>query len=312
MKIVFMGTPDFAATILKSLVEAGHEITGVYTQPDKPKGRSGALIASPVKEYALSQGFDVYQPQKIKEEEQVNILRNIDADIFVVAAFGQFLSKEILDMPKFGCVNVHGSLLPKYRGAAPIQRSIMNEEKETGVTIMRMDVGMDSGDIISQAITPISLEDDEISLYEKLAESGAKLLIDTLPLIENGTAKYIKQNEDEVTFAKMLRKEEGCLDFNMTASHLDAIIRGICVWPQGYAFLNGKMLKVCKAKAVSLEDEAALALKPGSLFVTKKNLYVACKEGFLELLEVVPEGKKKMPAMDFARGSRLVTGDRFD
>ena len=307
MKIVFMGTPDFATTVLKALVEAGHEITAVYTQPDKPKGRSGALIPSSVKEYAISQGFKVYQPEKIKLPEEVEVLRSIPADVFVVAAFGQFLSEEILNMPRLGAINVHGSLLPEYRGAAPIQRSIMDGKTETGVTVMKMDKGMDSGDMYAKAVVPITSEDDEISMYLKLADEGAKLLVGILPDIESGKLVPQKQDADKVTFAPMLKKEEGLMDFGMSAHLLDCRVRGMSEWPNTYTLFNGKLLKVYKAKEQGNIEAAPGDLMPGALYVTKKNLYVKTGEGFLELLEVQPEGKKRMPAMDFARGVHLET-----
>jgi len=311
MKIVFMGTPDFAKSILEALVEAGHEITGVYTQPDKPKGRSGALIASPVKEYALTQGFKVYQPEKIKRPEEVEILKSIEADVFVVAAFGQFLSEEILNMPKFGCINVHGSLLPKLRGAAPIQRSIMNGDDVTGVTIMRMDKGMDSGDMIVKGEIPITDSDDETTMYDKLASLGAAMIVDVLPEIEAGTCTYTPQNHDEATFAPMLKKEEGLMDFTMSARILDCRVRGMSVWPGTFTYFGGRLLKVYKAKVADIQDEAVSVLETGSIYVTKKNVYVKTSDGVLELLELQPEGKKRMPAMDFARGAHLATGDKL-
>ncbi len=306
-----MGTPEFAECVLKALVEAGHEITAVYTQPDKPKGRSGALIAPPVKEYALSQNLPVYQPEKIKVAEEVERLKTIPADVYVVAAFGQFLSQEILDIPKLGCINVHGSLLPKLRGAAPIQRSIMEGLTETGVTIMRMDKGMDSGDMIAKAVVPITDEDDEVTMYDKLAASGAKLLIDTLPAIEAGTCEYVKQNHDEASFAPMLKKEEGLADFNMSARELDCRVRGMSVWPNVYTYYNGKLLKIYKARENKTDVSEAASLKNSEVFVTKKQLFVKTASGLLELLEVQPEGKKRMPAMDFARGMHLETGHKL-
>lgn len=307
MKIVFMGTPEFSAEILKALVEAGHEITGVFTQPDKAKGRSGVPVASPVKEYALSKGFAVFQPDKIKRPENVEALKNIPADVFVVAAFGQILSQEILDIPKFGCINVHGSILPKYRGAAPIQRAIANGETETGVTIMQMDKGIDSGDIISIVKFPILDTDDEMSVYAKMADYGSKELVNVLKMVEDGNVTRTAQDASLATYAPMLTKEEGLLDFSKTAAELDCLVRGFRQWPTAYTFCNGKMIKVFAAKAVEGDCNG----EGGILSVTKKNIYVSCREGLLELLEVQPEGKKRMSAMDFARGFHLVSGDRL-
>lgn len=225
MKVVFMGTPEFAATILKNIHEAGHEIVAVYSQPDRPKGRSGKPVASPVKEYALLNNMAVYQPERIKRPEEVELLKTFGADIFVVAAYGQIISKEILDIPRFGCVNTHGSLLPKLRGASPIQRSIANGDTVTGVTVMRMDVGVDTGDIISKVEVPIEDVDDEASMYAKLAEAGGKLLVETLTDIENGTATYTKQDDSLATYAPMLKKEEGLLDFSNSARAIDCLVR---------------------------------------------------------------------------------------
>lgn len=305
MKIVFMGTPDFAAGILKALYEDGHEITAVYTQPDKPKGRSGALIASPVKEYAMEKGIPVYQPIRIKRPESVEELKTIPADVFVVAAFGQILSEEILNMPKYGCVNVHGSLLPKYRGAAPIQRAIADGETITGVSIMKMDKGIDTGAVYSSVSFPILDTDDEKSVYEKMTVFGAKELLRVLPKIESASIEAKPQDDSIATYASMLTKEEGLIDFNCTMREIDCKVRGFREWPTAYTFCNGKMIKVYSVRPLEGEHECI----PGILTVLKKNIYVSCRDGLLELMEVLPEGKKKMSGMDFARGFHLVTGD---
>ncbi len=312
MKIVFMGTPAFAADILKALVDAGHEITGVYTQPDKPKGRSGALIASEVKELAVSLGLTVYQPDRIKKPENVALLKTIPADVFVVAAFGQILSEEILNLPKFGCINVHGSLLPKYRGAAPIQRSIADGEEKTGVSIMQMDKGIDTGAVFSKVEFPILSSDNEDSIYSKMAEYGSGELIKVLKDIENGTAVSTPQDESLATYAPMLSKEEGLVDFNKSAWSIDCMIRGFQNWPTAYTHVNGKMLKIYSGRSVSKESVSCdNTLIPGTLIVHKKNIYVVTGEDLLELLEVQPEGKKRMGACDFARGLHLTTGDKL-
>lgn len=319
MKIVFMGTPDFASTILEALIDAGHEITAVYTQPDKPQGRSSELIASPVKKCALAHNIAVYQPEKIKAPEEVERLKTIPADIFVVAAFGQFLSEEILNIPKFNCVNVHGSLLPKLRGAAPIQRCIVNEDDVTGVTVMRMAKGMDSGDMISKVEVKIADDETEESLYEKLAVAGAKLIVDTLPSIENGTAVYTVQDESLVTFAPSIKKEEGKLDFNKTSHAISCQVRGFHLWPGTFTYKEGKLLKVYGVSILCADSEeyrnisaVATDFTPGSVVVTKKDVYVKTADGFVKLIEVQPEGKKRMPAIDYARGARLQTGESFD
>ncbi len=308
MKIVFMGTPDFAKTILEGLCEAGHEITAVYTQPDRPKGRSGKPVPSPVKEYAESRGLKVFQPERIKRPEEVGALQAVPADIFVVAAYGQILSREILDIPKYGCINAHGSLLPKLRGAAPIQRAIANGDDKTGITVMRMDEGMDSGDMILQEEVEITDSDDEASMYEKLAKVGSRLTLEALRLIEAGTAVYKKQDQSKVTFAPMLKKEEGLLDFSMSARLLDCKVRGFKEWPTAYTFVSGKSLKVFGAREYKETPNFEVPSEAGLFVVTKKQLFVTTGAGLLELLEVQPEGKKRMGAMDFARGQRIETG----
>lgn len=307
MNIVFMGTPEFAATILRTLVECGHNITAVYTQPDKPKGRSGALLPPPVKEYAVEQGIPVYQPERIKRPESVEVLKTITADLFVVAAYGQILSQEILDIPKYGCINVHGSLLPEYRGAAPIQRAIAEGKEKTGVTIMQMDKGMDTGDIILQREIDIMETDTEDSIYEKMAIVGSDCLVYALRLLEDGTLTRVPQNESLATYAAPLKKEEGLLDFaGKSAFELSCIVRGFQSWPTAYTGFGGKMLKIYMAKEASVDMGE---LKAGQVMVTKKNLYVNTVNGALELIEVQLEGKKRMSAMDFARGTHLATGD---
>lgn len=308
MKIVFMGTPDFAKTILEAVADAGHEIVAVYTQPDRPKGRSGALIASPVKEYALSKGYRVVQPERIKRPEEVAILKEFTADVFVVAAYGQILSQEILDMPGLCCINAHGSLLPRWRGSSPIQRSIANGDDKTGVTIQRMDAGMDSGDIMMQAEIPIEKTDDEASMYEKLALLGAELTLKTLKSLEEGTAAYVPQDESLVTYAPMLKKEEGLIDFSSSAHLIDCKVRGFKEWPTAYTSVNGKGLKIYAVSEVEDKPDTDIPDECGVFVVTKKKLFVTTGDGLLELLEVQPEGKKRMGAMDFARGQHIETG----
>ncbi len=313
MKIVFMGTPDFAATILKAVDEAGHEILAVYTQPDRPKGRSGKPVQSPVKEYAVSKGYKVFQPEKIRKPEEVEILKTFDADVFVVAAFGQILSQEILDIPKICPINAHGSLLPHLRGASPIQRAIAMGESETGVTIQRMDAGIDTGDIIDAVTVPIEDTDDETSMYEKLAIEGAKLTVKVLKSLSDNTATYKKQDESLASYAPMLKKEEGLLDLKLSAKELDARVRGFKEWPTVYTYIDGKLLKVYKTRPVDeIQADNEKSLEAGTFFVTKKNIYIKTAKGYLELLEVQPEGKKRMPAIDFARGAHIVTGTKIN
>lgn len=307
MKIVYMGTPDFAVGPLKAMVEAGYEIVAVVTQPDRAKGRSKQLVPSPVKECALSYGLPVFQPEKIKTPEAVNTLREYDADLFVVAAFGQIMSKEILDMPKFGCVNIHASLLPKYRGAAPIQWSIIDGEKETGVTIMQMDVGIDTGDILTQKIVPITDEDTGESLFDKLCVAGAELLMDTLPLIEQGKLNPVKQDEAKSSHAKMLTKEMGDIDFTKSADSIWHLIRGLNSWPSAYTRLHGKTMKIWQAK---VSDTVCDGIQPGTICsVYADHFEVACAEGVLAIYEVQLEGKKRTSVKDFLLGHKLEIGE---
>lgn len=309
MNIVFMGTPDFAATILRALAEAGHNIKAVYTQPDKPQKRSSELIASPVKEYALTKGFTVRQPDRIRNADEIEVLKSFDADVFVVAAYGQILSQEILDIPKFCPVNVHGSLLPKYRGASPIQRAIADGEEVTGVTIMRMDKGVDTGDMIAKVAVPITDNDDEDTMYARLADEGSKLLIEVLKTIEAGTVSFTPQDESEATYAPMIKKEDGLIDFTRSAREIDCKVRGFKKWPTAFTYVGGKMLKIFETKVVSdIPDADTADFEPGCFVITKKKIYVTTGDGFIELVSVQPEGKKRMPGMDYQRGAHIENG----
>lgn len=305
MKILFMGTPDFAVGILDAIVNSENEVTAVVTQPDRPRGRSGKLAASPVKEYATSHGLRVLQPLKIKEAGEVERLRGIDADIYVVAAFGQILSKEILDIPPYGCINVHASLLPRYRGAAPIQWAIADGRKYTGVTIQQMNEGVDTGDIISSAIVDIAEDETGGSLFERLMDEGATLIVKTLREIADGTAKHIPQDESEATYAKMLKKEMGLIDFSRQAKETERLIRAFTPWPGGYTYLNGKMLKI---KECRVEEEQNPS-PPGTVIGTSRDgIRVSCGKGVLVLTGIQPEGKKEMSAADFLLGNRIEEG----
>ena len=309
MNIVFMGTPDFAATILRALVEAGHNIKAVYTQPDKPQKRSSELIASPVKEYALTKGFTVRQPDRIRNADEIEVLKSFDADVFVVAAYGQILSQEILDIPRFCPVNVHGSLLPKYRGASPIQRAIADGEEVTGVTIMRMDKGVDTGDMIAKVAVPITDNDDEDTMYARLADEGSKLLIEVLKTIEAGTVSFTPQDDSEATYAPMIKKEDGLIDFTRSAREIDCKVRGFKKWPTAFTYVGGKMLKIFETKVVSdIPDADTRDFEPGCFVITKKKIYVTTGDGFIELVSVQPEGKKRMPGMDYQRGAHIENG----
>lgn len=308
MKVVYMGTPDFAVGPLEALVKNGYEVTAVVTQPDKAKGRSGQLTPSPVKECALKYNIPVLQPVKIKTPEAVEELKQYEADIFVVAAFGQILSKEILDMPKFGCINIHASLLPKYRGAAPIQWSIIDGEEETGVTIMQMDVGLDTGDILTQKIVPITAEDTGESLFDKLQIAGSELLIETLPMIENAKVTPVKQDEEKSTYAKMLTKELGNIDFSKAADEIEHLVRGLNSWPSAYTYYGKKTMKIWKAQVVkeTIPGESGQIVR-----VNKDSIDVACGKDLLRILELQLEGKKRMPVKDFMLGHKFELGTVF-
>lgn len=306
MRIVYMGTPDFAVPPLAAMAEAGYDVAAVVTQPDKPKGRGKTLAPTPVKEEALRHGTPVYQPVKVRDSAFIEILKDLAPDIIVVAAFGQLIPKEILDMPAFGCINIHASLLPKYRGAAPIQQAVIDGEKESGVTIMRMGTGIDTGDMIAKAVVPLAPQETGGSLFDKLASAGADLLVKTLPEIFEGRAVYEKQPEESPTpYAGMITKNMGRMDFCRSAEELERLVRGLNPWPSAYTFLNGKTLKIWRS-AVSSETAGA---EPGTITGTgKEGISVACKKGTLLLQEVQLEGKKRMEADAFLRGCPLKEG----
>ena len=309
MKIVFMGTPDFAAGALKAIIEAGHEVTLVVTQPDRAKGRSDKLIPSPVKEVALEHNIPVFQPLKIKTPEAVAELRKYDADIFIVAAFGQIISQEILDMPRYGCVNIHASLLPKYRGASPIQRVILDGEKKTGVTIMQMDAGIDTGDMLYKVETEISDEDTFETLHDRLTGIGAEAIVEALPLIESGELVPEKQDDSQSCYAKLIKKEMGKIDFNKSAAEVSRLVRGMNPWPSAYTFLSGKQMKVWRVSVLPQTDDKAGKAVPGEIVeLTKDGITVKCGEGSVKILELQLEGKKRMAAKDFLLGSKPEVG----
>lgn len=305
MKIVFMGTPDFSVGALDALVEAGHEIIAVVTQPDKPKGRSGQMQFPPVKECALRHGLTVLQPVKIKTPEWVDKLRELNADVFVVAAFGQILSKEILDMPKYGCVNIHASLLPKYRGAAPINWAIINGEKETGVTIMQMNEGVDTGDMLSHVVVPIAPKETAESLFDKLAKAGAELIVETLPKLEAGEIIPVPQDESQSSHVKMMNKSLGKIDWNQDAVVIERLVRGLNSWPSAYTYYQGKGVKLWDCDVV----EAAVGAVPGTIIAVAKDSFdVATGNGALRVLELQLEGKKRMDTKSFLLGNQWKTG----
>lgn len=306
MRIVFMGTPDFAVPSLKALVEAGHEICGVFTQPDKPKNRGMKLQAPPVKEYALSAGLSVFQPAKMRDGEALEILRALKPDLIAVAAYGKLLPVDILELPRLGCVNVHSSLLPKYRGAAPINWAILNGEDETGVTIMYMAEGMDTGDILAQAKTPIDINENAAQLFARLADMGARLLVDTVAGLEAGKIKPIPQDSAKATHAPMLSKEQSPLDWTRTARQLHDQVRGLYPWPAAAAVLDGIR---CKVLCTALTEETTGSIPGTVLQADKKGLRVACGDGgVLDILELQPDGKKAMAASAFLLGHPVAPG----
>lgn len=314
MRIVFMGTPDFAVGALQALIEAGHQVAAVVTQPDKPKGRGKELQMTPVKACAVAHDIPVFQPVKIKEPEAVAVLRGYQADIFVVAAFGQILSEEILAMPKYGCINIHASLLPKYRGAGPIQWAIIDGEKKTGVTIMQMEKGLDTGDMLMQTEVEITPRETADTLHDKLAEAGARLIVEALPKIEAGQVTPRKQNDAESCYAKMLTKSMGRIDWSMEAEKLDCLIRGLISWPGASTLLRGKTLKIWEeepADAASFEAQTA-AKEPGTVLAVEKDaFYVQTGSGTLKVTEVQPEGKRRMAVKDFLLGYPIKAGEMF-
>ncbi|MDE7311820.1 MAG: methionyl-tRNA formyltransferase [Eubacterium sp.] len=305
MKMIFMGTPDFAVPILKALVQAGHEVVLAVTQPDKPKGRGKAVQFSAVKTAAMEQGIALYQPKRIKEPECVAHLGTYDAELFVVAAFGQILSKEILEMPKYGCINVHASLLPKYRGASPIQWAVINGEQVTGVTIQQMDIGVDTGEILEKLEVPLAPDETGGSLFEKLAQAGAKLCVQTVERIQDGTVTRTKQDDARSTRVGMIKKEMGNIDWTLPAERIERLVRGLDPWPSAYTFLDGKTFKIWKAKVLAGGDstQAGKVIK-----ADKQHLVIQTGDGQLSLLEVQLEGKKRMQADAFLRGYPLEAG----
>lgn len=307
MRILFMGTPDFAVETLQSLMESEHEVIGVVTQPDKPKGRSGKMQYSPVKEVALENGLKVYQPEKVRDEVFVHEIRNMAPDVIVVVAFGQILSREILEMPKYGCLNVHASLLPKLRGAAPIQWSVIEGDKESGVTIQQMDEGIDTGDIL--LVQKYRLEEKETggSLFDKLAKLGGPMILEVLKEAEQGNLHPIPQEEEKHTYAKMLSKATGQIDFSQSAAAIERLIRGLNPWPSAYCFLEGKMLKIWEADVLAADWKTGTELLENGtvVLVEKDSFIVKTGDGFLKVLSVQLEGKKRMDTAAFLRGYSL-------
>lgn len=308
MRIVFMGTPDFAVGSLQALCESGkHEIVGVVTQPDRPKGRGNKMLMTPVKEYALEQGLTVYQPQKVKNPEFVQTLRELQPELIVVAAFGQFLSRELLELPPHGCINVHASLLPKYRGAAPIQYAIIKGEKESGVTIMQMDIGMDTGAMLEKVVVPIAENTTMGELHDALREQGAALLLKVIDDIAAGTAVAEPQNDAEATYATLLDRSMEHIDWTKSAQEVHNLIRGFNPAPSTFTKLpNGKSLKIWGSRLTEKKSEAAAGTV---VEAGKHSFFVACGSGVLEITEVQPESKKRMAAQVFLNGRGVAEGD---
>lgn len=303
MRILFMGTPDIAAESLAALLEAGHEICGVYTRKDKPVGRKQLLTPPPVKTAALKAGIPVFQPQNLREGAAEDI-RALAPQLIVVVAYGCILPKEILELPPLGCINLHVSLLPKYRGAAPVQWAVINGDKETGVTIMYMDEGLDTGDVIRTEKVPIASEETSGELFERVSRTGAQVLCETVKLLERGGAARTPQKSEEATWAPALTREMGNMDITLTAEKLHNLVRGLSPWPGAYLMQQEKKLKVLRCRVA---DESG---RPGEILALKP-LTVACGRQALALLSVVPEGKKEMDGTAFAAGRRLRIGDIF-
>ena len=312
MKIVFMGTPDFAEKSLEAVYNAGHEILAVVTNPDRPKGRGMKMVASPVKEFAISKELKIYQPENVRKNiEFIEEIKALEPDVICVVAYGKILPKEILEIPKLGCINVHGSLLPKYRGAAPIQWAVINGEKVTGVTTMYMDVGMDTGDMILKEETEIAPDETTGELWDRLAKIGADLLVKTLEQIENKTAPRIPQGED-FSMAPMLDKEMSKIDWeSKTAQEIKNLVRGLNPIMGTYSYLNGKKIKIWKVDVVEANSEDTrngTVLKSDS----KDGLYIKAKDGVIKVLEIQGENAKRMNIQDFLRGNQIEVGSIFE
>ncbi|MEG0961254.1 MAG: methionyl-tRNA formyltransferase [Lachnospiraceae bacterium] len=308
MKVIFMGTPDFSVGTLEALIEAGYEIPLVVTQPDKPKGRGKSMQSSPVKEAALAHHIEVYQPKRIRDAACIEYLKSYPVDFMVVVAFGQILTKEILDLPTYGCINVHASLLPKYRGAAPIQWAVINGEEISGITTMRMDEGIDTGDMILKEEVRLTTEETGGSLFQRLSKTGASLCVRTLQEIEAGTAEYKKQNNQDATHTTMIHKQMGAINWKKSAVEIERLIRGLNPWPSAYTQLNGKTLKIWKARVLDKESGEPA----GTIIAAKDTLEVQTQKGVLMLLEIQLEGKKRMTADAFLRGFPLEIGMTFE
>lgn len=322
MRIVFMGTPDFSVPALKALVEAGHQVIAVVTQPDKPKGRGKEVQMTPVKIQAMEYGIPVYQPAKVREASFVEVLKGLEADVYVVIAFGQILPKAVLELPKYGCINIHASLLPKYRGAAPIQWCVIDGEGETGITTMMMDVGLDTGDMLEKAVIPIEEKETGGSLHDKLSMAGGDLILSTLKKLEEGTLVRTPQTDEGTCYAKMLTKSLGDIDWNQDAVSIERLIRGLNPWPSAYTMWNGKTIKIWAADVIAGREAAEFLSEsgvpaetgtaPGTVVCSDKRGLVVCTGGgLLSIRELQMEGKKRMDTPAFLRGYPIPAGDVF-
>ncbi len=322
MRIVFMGTPDFSVPALKALVEAGHQVIAVVTQPDKPKGRGKEVQMTPVKIQAMEYGIPVYQPAKVREASFVEVLKGLEADVYVVIAFGQILPKAVLELPKYGCINIHASLLPKYRGAAPIQWCVIDGERETGITTMMMDVGLDTGDMLEKAVIPIEEKETGGSLHDKLSLAGGDLILSTLKKLEEGTLVRTPQTDEGTCYAKMLTKSLGDIDWNQDAVSIERLIRGLNPWPSAYTMWNGKTIKIWAADVIAGREAAEFLSEsgvpaetgtaPGTVVCSDKRGLVVCTGGgLLSIRELQMEGKKRMDTPAFLRGYPIPAGDVF-
>lgn len=305
--IMFMGTPEISMLCLKKLIEDGHGISAVISREDKPRGRGNVMTPTPTKALAIESGIPVYTPKTLRDESFMELLREINPSLIVVVAYGKILPKEVIDFPKYGCINLHVSLLPKYRGAAPMQRAIMEGDSETGVTVMYMDEGLDTGDILTVEKFEISATDDFEAIHDRSADVGAVLLSKTIDMIEAGTVERTKQDDSLATYAKKVEKEDCKLDFTLSAKKLDFQIRGVTPIPGAFAYLNGKMLKINKARPVNGKGSAGKVIAVSDK--GEGSITVACGEGALEVTVVIPEGKGKMTAGDFVRGRKISVGD---
>ncbi len=316
MKVVFMGTPDFSVGALDSIVKAGHDVRLVVTQPDKVRGRGKEVSFSPVKQCALDLGLEVYQPEKIRLPEAVERLKSTDADVYVVAAFGQILSEEILNIPRFGCINIHASLLPEYRGAAPIQWSILNGDKKTGITIMQMDKGVDTGDILLQKSMDIEPKETGAGLFDKLAVLGSEAIVEALDLIKEGKIHPMAQDETKATHVGMLKKDMGHIDWSKDAEVIERYVRGLNSWPGTYSYLDGKLLKIWDADVYYGEEFRHIfrfgKVAPGEVLkADKTGIYVATGKNVLVIKSIQPEGKKRMDSAAFLLGHSIKNGEIF-